>query len=125
MVRRDYSVEAWQGPPSSAFGFWAGKVVAAENKKKLAINDELLTDFFLQLEGETEPAKINFRYVLALLLMRRRRLRFEEAATIREREVLVLRCARTGEQYQVLNPGLPDAELESVQVELFKAMGWE
>src|SRR5262249_53291381 len=76
-VRNDYSAEAWQGPPPGAFGFWLGTVAAPENKRKLPINDEVLADFFLQLEGQAEPAKVNIRYVLALLLMRRRRLRFE------------------------------------------------
>jgi hypothetical protein len=124
-VRKDVSVEAWQGPPRGAFSFWVGKVALAEGKRKPPIDDELLRDFFAQLAGHAEPAKVNVRYVLALLLMRRRRLRFEETAIEAGREVLVLRCPRSGEQYRVANPGLSEGELESVQEDLFRALGWE
>lgn len=124
-VRKDFSAEAWQGPPTGTFSFWVGKVAAPEGKRKPPINDELLADFFLQLEGHTEPAKVNIRYVLALLLMRRRRLRFEETATEAGQEILVLRCSRSGEQYRVANPGLSEGELESVQDDLFQALGWQ
>ena len=40
-------------------------------------------------------------------------------------EVLVLRCTRTGTRYQVFDPGLSDEELESVQDDVFRAMGWD
>src|SRR4029077_10792539 len=116
---------SWQGPPPGAFSFWVGKVAAPESKRKPPINDDLLADFFQQLEGHPEPAKVNIRYVLALLLMRRRRLRFEETTTENGHEILILRCARSGETYRVMNPGLPDSELETVQDELFQALGWQ
>lgn len=123
-VRQDFSAEGWQGPPAGAFGFWVGKVAAAESKRRPPINDELLNDFFLQLEGQNESARLNLRYVIALLLMRRRRFRFEETAKENDREVLVVRCVRTGATYRVLNPGLAEDELETVQDEVFKALGW-
>ena len=124
-VRKDFSPEAWPGPPAGVIGFWQNRVATPETRKKLPINDELLTDFFEQLEGQTEPAKVNIRYVLALLLMRRKRLRFEESATEGGQEVLMLRCSQTGAEHRVANPGLAGNELESVQGELFKALGWD
>src|SRR5206468_12637834 len=57
LVRRDYSTEVWQGPPPGSFSFWAGKVAAVDSKRPRPINDELLEDFFAQLQPETEPAK--------------------------------------------------------------------
>lgn len=124
-VRQDFAVEAWQGPPAGAYGFWLGQVAAPDGPRRLPINDELLTDCFLQLEGQTEPAKINVRYVLALLLMRRRRMRFEETTTEAGRELLGLKCVRTGERHRVINPGLGADELSAVQEDVFKALGWE
>jgi hypothetical protein len=73
LVRRDYSREAWQGPPAAAFSFWQGKVHASSAPRRPPIDDELLLDCFRRLEGETEPGRVSFRYVLALLLVRRRR----------------------------------------------------
>ena len=68
---------------------------------------------------------MNFRYVVALLLMRRRRLKFEEAFQESGQEVLRLRCVRTRAQYDVVNPRLTEAEMTAVQEEVFKVLGWE
>src|SRR5262245_24398979 len=75
-IRQDFGSESWQGPPDGAFSFWTGKVPVPDDKRRTRIDDELLIDCFHRLEADTEPAKVNFRYVLALLLMRGKRLRF-------------------------------------------------
>jgi hypothetical protein len=125
LVRRDYAAEAWRGPPAGAFSFWSGRVPAAEPGRKLRIDDDLLADCFQRLEGHAEPAQVNFRYVVALLLMRRKRFKFEEARVEDGHEVLRLRCTRTGAQYDVVNPGLTEDEMVAVQDEVFKVLGWE
>jgi hypothetical protein len=125
LVRKDYGREAWQGPPEGAIGYWSGRVPAAEQPRKLRIDDDLLADCFGRLQGQTEPAQVNFRYVVALLMMRRKRLRFEEARTDGDREVLKLRCTRTGAEHEVVNPCLNEDEMMAVQDEVFKVLGWE
>ena len=72
-MRREYSREAWQGPPEGAFSFWCGKVPAREQDRRPPVDDDLLLDCFTRLEGQNEPARVNFRYIVALLLMRQRR----------------------------------------------------
>jgi hypothetical protein len=124
-LRQDYSSEAWHGPPPGAFSFWSGRVPAQQEHRKPRIDDELLMDCFGRLEGQDDPGRVNFRYVLALLLMRRKRLKFEEARKDGERELLCLRCARTGAKYQVVNPRLTEAEMAAVQEEVLKVLGWE
>jgi hypothetical protein len=125
LVRKDYSREAWQGPPPGAFSFWAGRISPPQSRRRPPIDDDLLADCFQRLEGQTEPGRLNFRYVLALLLMRRRRLRFEEAEQGPDGEILVLRCARTGARHRVVNPGLSEEELTAVQDDVFQTLGWE
>ena len=78
-VRRDFSAEAWAGPPAGAFSFWTGHVHAGADKIRPQLDDDLLEDCFRRLEGQTEPSRVNFRYVVALLLLRRRRLRYESS----------------------------------------------
>ena len=124
-IRKDYSQENWQGPPAGAFSFWAGTIPAGQESRSLRIDDDLLVDCFQRLEGQTEPSRINFRYVVALLLMRRKRFKFEEARTERDQEILLLRCARTKAQYRVINPRLTEEEMAAVQEEVFKVLGWE
>ena len=124
LVRKDYAGEAWPGPPDGALAFWTGRVPAAEQARKLRIDDDLLADCFARLEGQADPAQVNFRYVVALLLMRRKRFKFEEARSEGGREVLKLRCTRTGAEHEVVNPRLTEDEILAVQDEVFKVLGW-
>jgi hypothetical protein len=124
-VRQDYSGEAWQGPPEGAFSFWAGRVPPPEAGRRPRINDELLLDCFNRLQGETEPGRVSFRYVIALLLMRRKRLKFDRVQADGGREVLHLRCPRTGAAHEVINPRLTEDEMVAVQDEVFRVLGWE
>jgi hypothetical protein len=123
--RRDYAASAWPGPPPGAVAHWLGRVPAQEPKRRLTINDEVLADCLARLEGATEPAKVNFRYVVALLLMRRKRLRFEDLAREPGGDVMVLRDAKGGTTYRVTDPRLGEAELAAVQDEVFRVLGWD
>src|SRR4051812_41973872 len=68
-VRLDYAAEAWAGRPEEAFSFWKARVPARAGERKLVIDDDLLLECFLRLENDAEPARLQFRYVVALLLM--------------------------------------------------------
>jgi hypothetical protein len=124
-VRHDYSADVWQGPPDGAFSFWVGKVPASDGSKRPRIDDEMLLECFARLEGQDDSSRVNFRYVVALLLMRRKRLKFAAAHMEDGREVLRLRDARTGAEHDVVNPGLTDDEMASVQEEVLRVLGWE
>ncbi|HUY35768.1 MAG TPA: hypothetical protein VMV69_23695 [Pirellulales bacterium] len=76
-VRRyDYAIEAWQGAPAAAIGWWKSRMPSREAKKTQLAPGEVLLQLFTELEGAAE--KQDMRYVLALLLVRRRVLRLEE-----------------------------------------------
>jgi hypothetical protein len=124
-VRRDFSSEGWQGPLHGAIGFWSGRIPAGDQPRRLPIDDELLFDCFVRLEEEADPARIRFRYVVALLLMRRKRLKFDEARAENDQEVLALRCPRSGCVYSVVNPRLTEEEMVAVQDEVFEVLGWQ
>ncbi len=124
-LRQDYSAEAWSGPPQGALGFWAGKIPAADQQHKPRFDDDLLVDCFQRLEGQEDPGRVNFRYVVALLLMRRKRFKFEQSITEGGVEKICLRCARTGERYEIVNPRLNPEEMVQVQEEVFRVLGWE
>ena len=124
-LRQDYSSEAWQGPPPEAFSFWTGRIPAQEESRRPRIDDDLLFDCFQRLEGQTESDKINFRYVVALLLMRRKRFKFEEARKENDQETLVVRCVKTRNAFRVVNPRLTEEQMAAVQDEVFKVLGWD
>ncbi len=125
LIRQDFSSEAWQGPPTSLFSFWAGRIPENDEDRRPQIDDEMLIDCFLRLKNATEPRRISFRYVVALLLMRRKRFRFEEAKKENGQEALYLLCPKTRTQHRVINPGLTEQEMAAVQEEVFKVLGWQ
>lgn len=127
LIRTDYAADAWPGAPSGAVAYWAGKVPAVGAKpRKPAINDELLLDCFGRLKDSTDTDGLNFRYVATLLLMRRKRFKFEDAARDEHgRDVLIVRDARGGAVHHVIDPRLTDDQVAAVQVEVFRVLGWE
>lgn len=70
LVRHDYSAEAWQGPPEGALGWWKCRMPEAGAKKLKLAPDGVLIDLLRQMGGAT--ADPTLRYLLALLLLRRR-----------------------------------------------------
>lgn len=120
LVREDISQEAWQGPPADAFSFWLSRVPAKDRPKRLQVDEEVLLDCFCRLAEEAESQKVNFRYILALLLMRRKRLKFDDARTQNGQEHLILRCTKTRNLHTVVNPQLTEPQLAEVQEEVRK-----
>ena len=100
VLRRDYSAEAWQGPPDNAIGWWKSTVVdPSAGRPHWAPHDVMLSYFERLLE---DPTAEDARYVLALLLVRRRILRVETNEHDEQgRAVLVLYCSRNETEYRV------------------------
>ena len=125
-VRRDFAPEAWTTPPPGAIAYWSGRIPGTEKPRKPTFNDDLLLDCFTHLANAYEPDRLNFRYVVALLLMRRKRLKFEDAFRDESgRDVLMLRDSRSGTVHNVVDPRLTDEQMTSVQDEVFRVLGWE
>jgi hypothetical protein len=126
LVRIDYAADAWPGPPVDAVAHWSGRVPSVDKPRRPAVNDDVLFGCFDRLRDSTEPDGMNFRYVAALLLMRRKRLRFEDV--LRDdagRDVLLLKEPKSGTVHRVTDPRLTDDQITAVQAEVFRVLGWE
>ncbi len=76
--RDDFCQACWeQTPHEAAFSTWQGKVPPVEQVKKTFVDDEVLIDFFQRLADQAEQAKVNFRFVLALMPMRKKLLIYD------------------------------------------------
>lgn len=124
-VRQDFAAEAWPGPPADAFSFWASKVPPPNEARKPRIDDDLLLDCFRRLQGDTQPDRVQFAYVVALLLLRRKRLKFDSSRTEDGKEYLRFHCPRSRDVFEAINPNLSDEEMANVQDEVFRVLGWE
>ncbi|MCG3132165.1 MAG: hypothetical protein FLDDKLPJ_02998 [Phycisphaerae bacterium] len=116
--RRDICAEAWTGPPPGAFCHFRSRVAPREQKKRLLIDDDALLTFFARLESETEPVRVQFRFVLALILMRKRLLKYESSKMCDGVEVWTVLLTRNPSRHTVVNPGLSDDQIEGVSREL-------
>src|SRR5262245_201609 len=79
LERADYSADAWASGarPARLFGYWRARMESPDAKRKPFIDDAALMDLFEQLGEATEPARLSFRYVLGLMLVRKRLLKYE------------------------------------------------
>ncbi len=117
-TRADYCLEAWQGAPEGAYCHFKTRVPVKEKRKNLLVDQELLINFFERLAEETEPVRVQFRFVLALILMRKRLLRYEGSTV--EEGVEIWRMTRPREQsvHRIINPHLTDQQIEGVSEQL-------
>jgi len=56
--------------------------------------------------------------------MRRKRFKFDDVTKSEAGESLVLRDTRTGNRLTVIDPGLNDEQMKTVQDEVFQVLGW-
>jgi len=123
--RVDVSLEAWdQGHrPERLFSYWRSTVPPPNEKKKLFVDDEVLMDLLMRLGTQDQSEKQAFRYVLSLVLMRKKLLRYEGcekrlAESGQELEWWQMKLRGTDQTIDVLNPQLDDAEIQQVTEQL-------
>ena len=112
LERRDYSVEYWEKEKPEVFCFWKSRLADPDQKKELFVSDEMLMAFFERLANETDPEKLNFRFVLALVLMRKRKLKYDATRMDGAREVWSLRVVGEKDPVEVVNPHLDDEQID-------------
>ncbi|RNC81045.1 MAG: hypothetical protein ED559_04390 [Phycisphaera sp.] len=79
--RLDFSLDAWNegARPESGrhvFATWKTEVPEPGKKQDALISADGMADLFEQLEGTEDQRRLAFRYVLALMLMRKRLLEY-------------------------------------------------
>lgn len=121
-VRRyDYAVDAWQGPPQEAIGWWKSQIPDRNAKRMHWAPNDVMLQFFDELAEQ--PDKQDMRYVLALLLVRRRVMRLEETEQDDQgREVLILYCPRRETSYKVPAVTPDQSRIDEIQQELTRLL---
>ena len=116
--RADYSLDAWDGPPEGSFCHFKTRTATKQPRKRLLADNDLLVAFFLRLATETEEVRIQFRFVLALLLMQKRTLRYDGQSKADGVEVWQMTLMKDRSEHQVLNPRLTEDQIEGVSRQL-------
>jgi len=127
--RQDFCPPCWQARDAAAvFSFWKTRIPTREEERKLLVDDSVLLDFFLRLtseEGELPEHKVKFRYILALVLLRKKILKFIDILREDRREFLVLRYAKEKLDFRILDPGLTEEEADTVKDDLAQILNVE
>lgn len=119
--RHDYSLEAWQGPPERTIGWWKSKMPTHDHKQPKLAPSEILLKLFQELESSVEQR--DMRYVLALLMIRRRILRLEDTIPDdKGGEIMMLYCSRDESTHHVPIVMPSDARVDEIQQELAKLL---
>lgn len=121
--REDYALEAWEAgarPAGAMVGSWRSVVPSEDAKKRKLIAGDELMDLFEQLEGTEDESRRAFRYVLTLILIRKKLLVYEGT-----REGVVLVRAKGvppppegPELLEVMDPGMTDERIQEVSEQL-------
>lgn len=124
VARLDYSAEAWEGPPEGAIGWWQARLPDANAHKMHWAPNDVMLHYFEELDNR--PDQLDARYVLALLMVRRRILRLEATETDNQgQETLVLFCSRNDTEYRVAAISVSDERASEIQNELAKLLHTE
>ncbi len=119
--RFDYCQEAWDrgDRPKRLYSYWRYIVPEAGKKPDILIDDAVLVDLFERLAGDEQPQRIAFRYILALVLLRKRKLQLVGREEFEGGELWLLRFKGTdGEPVQVKNPGIAEEEIQDLAEQL-------
>jgi hypothetical protein len=132
LTRVAYSLDAWSNGPnlppgSTLFGFWKRTIPESDEQPKQLVSQEEMFDLFEQLGEANDHKQLAFRYLLALILMRKKKLVFERSkpCTKTEQGLLVVRQRQRGGQgqlFDVIDPGLDDETVAQATEELGQIM---
>ena len=120
LERLDISPEAWADfDRRDLLGFWQTTMPRPEQKpKKLFVDDEVLCTLFERLADTGEPSKLNFRFVLGLILMRKRIVLYETTRQEEGRDVWVVRLKGREDRLDLVDPKLTEAQVAEVSQQL-------
>ena len=116
--RRDFSQPYWDEHHPDVFSFWKTTIPVPTQKKRLFVDNDVLINLFERLAEEAEPLKVNFRFVLALILMRKRILIYEDSFTRDTEEIWRMRFVRSTDKHEVINPHLDEQQIQEVSQQL-------
>ena len=119
LARQDFCPACWKPEAGPYFSFWKARVPEPEQSAQRGprlVDFGRLLQLFEHLAGSPDERAQRFRYVLALVLMRKRRLKIVESRRIAggRGEALTLRETGSERRHEVSCPSISDEEIRSV-----------
>jgi hypothetical protein len=104
---------------AAVLAVWPARAPRPTEKRKLFVDDDVLLNFFRRLDGAEAEHKVNFRFVLALVLMRKKLLVYEGSKKLDDgREVWTMRYKGGDETCRVTDPHMDEPKIAEVSDQL-------
>ena len=116
--RRDYCLACQPPPEPAPIGSWRTRRPEPTAKKIQPFDREAIYGFFERLENASTLDQIQFRFVLALLLWRKKALKMERTIDEGGREVWEFIAPRSGVLHRIVRPDLDEQQLERLSLQL-------
>ncbi|MBK9118730.1 MAG: hypothetical protein IPM18_03890 [Phycisphaerales bacterium] len=118
--RRDFCVNCTCRPAGGAepLARWRARRPEPGHRRVQPFDWEATYGFFERLASATDPQQLQFRFVLALLLWRKRILKFECSRATPDGELWEFITVRSGVVHQVVHPALDEAQLDRLSEQL-------
>jgi hypothetical protein len=119
----DFSEAGWNSParPKGVIAFWKATVPEPGEKKRGFVDDQTLLDLFERLGGDDRIHRVRFRFVLMLLLVRKKLLRVTGTSSeggVETWHVLPKGAVEGESPLAVTNPKLDEAAMKEVTDQL-------
>ena len=117
--RRDLCQACWSATErTSTVSCWQGTFQVPPPPKPEALKKEDAESLLRKFIDSKDPKHVNARYILAIMLERKRTLRHRDTTEQDGQKILIYEHARTGETFLVPDPRLRLDQLELVQTEV-------
>lgn len=126
LMRRDYSLAAWaevEPTLGSSFSFWRSEYEAVKSEARPEIAEKESAETLLRRLCEEDSIMTeNTRYILAVMLERKKQLKQTGTRETEDATFLVYEHSKSGEVYIIRDPELKLAQIEEVQKEVSRLL---
>lgn len=124
--RLDIKLAAWESfDRTDIVAFWKMTMPKAEAKKKLLVDDNVLCDLLERLQDVESIEKQCFRFVLALILMRKRLVIYENTRIENGKEIWTMRLKGKEQSFDLIDPKPTDEQIAAVKDQLGQILSEE
>lgn len=116
--RRDYAGEAAPETLQLEIARWRTTKRAPAQSSPHAIDRAAIFEFFKRLNTPESPEQVQFRFVLSLLLWRKKVINFERSEPRNEGEIWYFMTPKSNETFEVFRPELDDEDIERLSTQL-------
>lgn len=120
-LRKDFSIEAWEQraeEEGTPFSFWKSTYHAPVKEEEVEVTEESPEDLLRRLIEEDEEHTENARYILAVMLERKKQLVEADSQPTATGIIRIYEHRKSGDVFIVKDPNIPLDEVEQVQQEV-------